>query len=211
MRRTTDDAGARLVLASASPRRSAILQALGIDHEAHPARVDESVLPGEAAGSHAERLARAKAAAVAGLVPDRWVLGGDTVVVLDGRILGKPRDEAEAVEMLLRLQGRDHRVVSALALVVPRSGAGRTPGSAGPQIVSGLEATRVRFRSFDRTTAEAYAATGEPMDKAGGYGIQGRGAALVEEVEGDYSGVVGLPVSLLVRLLEEAGRPYRFS
>lgn len=188
-----------LVLASASPRRADILETLGIPAEAHPARVDESVLPGEGPEQHAERLARAKAAAVAGLLPGRWVLAGDTVVVLDDRILGKPRDEAQAVEMLLLLQGRSHRVVSALALVGP-----------GGRVFSGVQSTEVRFRTFDRGFAEAYAATGEPLDKAGAYGIQGRGAVLVEGVEGDYSGVVGLPVPLLVRLLDEAGRPYRF-
>jgi len=188
-----------LILASASPRRSEILTVLGIDHETHPARVDESVLPDEGPEEHAERLARAKAAAVAGLLPGRRVLAGDTVVVVDGRILGKPRDEAHAADMLMELQGRGHQVVSSLALV---DGDGR--------VFSGVQVTRVRFRSFDRETAEAYVATGEPMDKAGAYGIQGKGAALVEAVEGDYSGVVGLPVPLLVRLLDREGRPYRF-
>jgi septum formation protein len=188
-----------LVLASASPRRAEILENLGLPTEVHPARVDESVLPGEEAEEHAERLARAKAAAVAGLAPGRWVLAGDTVVVVDDRILGKPRDEDHAVEMLMALQGRAHRVVSALALVEP-----------GGQVRSGVQSTTVRFRTFGRSEAAAYAATGEPMDKAGAYGIQGLGAVLVEGVEGDYSGVVGLPVPLLVRLLDEAGRPYRF-
>jgi septum formation protein len=188
-----------LVLASASPRRAEILETLGLPTEVRPARVDESVLPGEGAEEHAERLARAKAAAVAGLVPGRWVLAGDTVVVVDDRILGKPRDEDHAVEMLMALQGRAHRVVSALALVEP-----------GGRVRSGVQSTNVRFRPFGRPEAEAYAATGEPMDKAGAYGIQGLGAILVEGVEGDYSGIVGLPVPQLVRLLEEAGRPYRF-
>lgn len=188
-----------LVLASASPRRAEILETLGLPVEVHPARVDESVLPGEGAEEHAERLARAKAAAVAGLLPGRWVLAGDTVVVVDDRILGKPRDEDHAVEMLMALQGRTHRVVSALALVEP-----------GGRVRSGVQSTDVRFRPFGRPEAEAYAATGEPMDKAGAYGIQGLGAVLVEGVEGDYSGVVGLPVPQLIRLLDEAERPYRF-
>jgi septum formation protein len=219
-----------LILASGSPRRSGILHALGIDHDVHPAEVDESVLPGEGPEDHAERLARAKAAAVAELNPGRWVLAGDTVVVVDGAILGKPRDEEHAVEMLMKLQGRTHRVVSSLALARPpqpspagtRAPSGEEPGGEesrmvdpGPasgrsRILSGVQSTRVRFRPFERPVAEAYAATGEPMDKAGAYGIQGRGGVLVEGVEGDYSGVVGLPVPLLVRLLEEAGRPYRF-
>jgi septum formation protein len=188
-----------LVLASASPRRAEILETLGIPAEVHPARVDESVLPGEGPEEHAERLARGKAAAVASLVPGRWVLGGDTVVVVDDQILGKPRDEGHAVEMLLALQGRAHRVVSALALVDP-----------GGRVFSGAQSTEVRFRPFDEAFAQAYAATGEPMDKAGAYGIQGLGSVLVEGVVGDWSGVVGLPVPLLVDLLEKAGRPYRF-
>jgi septum formation protein len=188
-----------LVLASASPRRAEILETLGLPTEVYPARVDESVLPGEEAEEHAERLARAKAAAVAGLLSGRWVLAGDTVVVVDDRILGKPRDEGHAVEMLLALQGRTHRVISALALVDP---AGR--------VRSGAQSTEVRFRPFDEAFARGYVATGEPMDKAGAYGIQGLGSVLVEGVEGDWSGVVGLPVPLLVDLLEQAGRPYRF-
>jgi septum formation protein len=188
-----------LVLASASPRRAEILETLGIPAEVHPALVDETVLPGEDPEEHAERLARAKAAAVAGLSPGRWVLAGDTVVVVDDHILGKPRDEGHAVEMLLILQGRSHRVVSALALVAP-----------GGRVFSGVQSTEVRFRAFDEAFAQAYAATGEPMDKAGAYGIQGLGSVLVEGVDGDYSGVVGLPVPLLVQLLDEAGRSYRF-
>jgi septum formation protein len=189
-----------LVLASASPRRSQILRTLGIDHEVHAAHVDERPQPGESPEAHAERLARAKAAAVAGLLPGRWVLAGDTVVTLRGEILGQPRDEDHAVDMLLRLQGRAHRVVSALALVRPDP----------PRIFSGTQATEVRFHPFDRPRARAYVATGEPLDKAGAYGIQGKGAVLVEEITGDYTGVVGLPVPLLLDLLDVAGRPYRF-
>ncbi len=197
-----------LILASGSPRRSEILDALGIDHQVHPAAVDEVSLAGERPEDHAERLARAKAAAVSGLHPGRWVLAGDTVVVVDGDLLGKPRDRDEAVGMLLTLQGRMHRVVSALALVRP---AGLENGDGGDgRLFSGTEITEVRFRPFERGFAEAYVDTGEPLDKAGAYGIQGKGAVLVEGIRGDYSGVVGLPVSLLVRLMEDAGRPYRF-
>ncbi len=188
-----------LVLASASPRRSEILDVLDLDHEVHPAAVDESAWPGEKPGEHVERLARAKAAGVAALRPGSWVLAGDTVVILDDRLLGKPGDPADAVAMLLQLQGRTHQVASALALVRP-----------GGTIASGVEVTEVRFRPFGRELAEAYVDTGEPLDKAGAYGIQGKGSVLVEGIRGDYSGVVGLPVPLLVRLLEEAGRPYRF-
>ncbi len=193
----------RLVLASASPRRTEILTRLGIAHEVFPASIDETERPGEAPLPHVERLAVEKADAVALVRPDRWVLAGDTVVILDGKVLGKPRDQAHAVEILMGLSGREHHVASALAL--------RAPREQGKGLWSGVEVTSVTFRAFDRGLAEGYAATGEPLDKAGAYGIQGAGAALVEKVEGDYSGVVGLPVSLLVRLMGKAGIPYRFS
>lgn len=189
-----------IVLASASPRRADILRSLGLDFEVEFADLDESPLPEESPEAHAQRLAEAKAEHVAARRPSEWVLAGDTVVSVDGRILGKPSDAAEAVSMLLDLEGRSHEVVSALALLVP--GRGRA--------LVGAETTAVTFRPFGRETAEAYVETGEPMDKAGAYGIQGLGAVLVEGVRGDYSGVVGLPVSLLVRLLEQAGRPFRF-
>jgi septum formation protein len=203
---------APLVLASASPRRTEILRTLGLDHEVHPARVDEVLLEGEGPRGHAERLAREKAEAVASKRPDAWVLAGDTVVTLEGVVLGKPRDREDAVEMLLRLAGREHDVVSGLALARPRTGsADASPESQDEgRILSGVQVTRVRFRSFDAATARAYADTDEPLDKAGAYAIQGRGAVLVEGIMGDYSGVVGLPVPLLVRLLDRAGRPFRF-
>jgi len=198
-----------LILASGSPRRAEILRSLGIGIRVEPPNVPEEVLPGETPEVHAERLSLEKALSVGRAFPGRWVLAGDTVVVAGGTLLGKPRDRAHAVEMLLRLQGGDHRVVSGLALVrCSERPAGSEP--AADRQWSGVEVTRVHFRPFGRDLAEAYADTGEPMDKAGGYAIQGRGAVLVTRIEGDYSGVVGLPVPLLVRLLERAGRPYRF-
>jgi septum formation protein len=207
-----------IVLASASPRRSEILSTLGIPHRVSPADVDETPFPAEDPVAHVERLARAKAEAVAARHPEEWVLAGDTVVVVDGEVLGKPLGAAEAVTMLLRLQGRGHQVASGLALVVPserRAVASASlsvgsPASGSHRVLSGVEITRVRFRSFDRAMAEGYAATGEPLDKAGAYGIQGLGSILVEGIQGDYSNVVGLPVPLLVRLLEMGGRTYRF-
>jgi septum formation protein len=188
-----------LVLASASPRRAELLAMLGLPHEVVPVDVDEGVQPDEEPDAHVERLSRLKAEVAAGRRPGTWILAGDTVVVVDGQILGKPRDREDAVGMLLRLQGRSHSVASGLALRAPDGG-----------VLSGAEVTEVRFRPFDRATAEAYAATGEPMDKAGAYAIQGRGSALVEGIVGDYFTVVGLPVPLLIRLLAGAGRPYRF-
>lgn len=189
----------RLVLASASPRRADLLDILGLAHEAIPADVDETLLPGEAPEAHVERLARAKALAVARHRPDALVVGGDTVVVLEGEVLGKPVRRQEAVAMLMRLAGREHRVHSGLALVAP-----------GGTVRSAVSTTRVRFRDFDEAVARRYVSTGEPLDKAGSYGIQGMGAALVDSIEGDYHTVVGFPVATLVRLLEEAGWRYAF-
>jgi len=193
------DLAAPLILASASPRRSEILAMLGLAHRVIPAHIDETRRLGEAPEVYVERLAREKAAAVHDKAPGSWVLAGDTTVAVGDRVLEKPVDREDAVRMLLSLQGREHRVATGLALSDPEGG-----------LVSGVEVTRVRFRPFEEATARAYAATGEPMDKAGAYGIQGMGGALVEGIEGDFSAVVGLSVPLLVRLLAEAGRPYRF-
>jgi septum formation protein len=188
----------RLVLASRSPRRVQLLEQLGLTFEALPADVDERYAAGEEAGAHAERLAREKAAAVAVHAPDALVIGSDTVVDVDGLVLGKPRDGGEAVEMLLVLQGRTHEVATGVAVV----GGGGT--------WSGVERVRVAFRAFDRALAEAYVRTGEPLDKAGAYGIQGFGAALVERIEGDYFAVMGLPLVRLLGLLQAAGFRYNF-
>lgn len=188
-----------LILASGSPRRAEILRMLGIPFEIETEPVSEEVLPGEEPAPHVERLARAKAEVVSRRNPGVLVLGGDTVVVSQGSILGKPRDADHALAMLMELSGRSHDVLSGLALL-----------KAGVAVASGIRATTVHFRRFDPQTARDYVATGEPMDKAGGYGIQGLGSALVERIEGDHSNVVGLPVSLLVDLLEQAGRPFRF-
>jgi septum formation protein len=188
-----------LVLASGSPRRAEVLRTLGIAFEVDVSSLPETVLPGEDPVRHARRLAVEKAVSVSLRHPGALVLGGDTVVLLDGDILGKPRDAADAVSMLLRLAGRSHSVASGLALARD-----------GREVSSGVEVTRVDFRPFDREVAERYVATGEPLDKAGAYGIQEMGAALVQRVEGDYTGVVGLPVSLLLSLLDRAGVPYAF-
>jgi len=172
---------------------------MGIEFRVDPSNVPEDVRVGETPGVHVERLARAKAKEVRSRHPDSIVLAGDTVVVLDGEILGKPGTPEEATEMLLSLSGRTHRVVSGLALVLPKG-----------NVYSGIMETEVAFRPFDEIQAQAYVATGEPMDKAGAYGIQGRGGALVREIRGDYSNVVGLPVPLLLDLLEAGGIRYAF-
>jgi septum formation protein len=188
----------RLVLASRSPRRLQLLRTLGLDAAVRPADIDERYHAGEEPGAHAERLAREKAAAVATTEPDALVIGSDTVVVVDGDVLGKPRDEADAVAMLLRLAGRAHTVATGVAVVAPT---GRR---------SAVERVTVRFRAFDEPLARAYARTGEPLDKAGAYGIQGYGAALVDSIDGDYFAVMGLPIARTLRLLEEVGWRYEF-
>jgi len=163
--------------------------------------VDETYLTGETPEAHVERLAREKAEAVARTEPDALVVGGDTLVVDGARVLGKPGDEAGAARMLISLAGRAHTVLSGLAL----AGA---PGTG--ETLSTVTRTHVRFRAYGEDIARAYAATGEPLDKAGGYGIQGLGAALVSGVEGDYYSVVGFPVSAFMELLERAGLRYEF-
>jgi septum formation protein len=179
-----------LVLASRSPRRAEILRQHRLDFEVDPPQVDESPYPGEAPDAHVNRLALEKAAAVGRRRPEALCLGCDTVVVLDGEILGKPADPAAARAMLTRLAGREHLVYSSVALFQAARG-----HHAGDHRV-----TRVRFRRLDEAEIAAYVATGEPMDKAGAYGIQGFGSMLVASIEGCYFNVMGLPVEALRRL-----------
>ena len=188
----------RLVLASGSPRRAAILELLGIRHVVRAPRLDECVRPGELPAVAARRLAVEKASAVTA-APGETVLAADTVVALGDEVLGKPADVAEAETMIARLAGREHQVFTGLAL--------RRDG----RVVSGVERTRVRFRSLAPREPAEYVATGEALDKAGAYGIQGRGAALVERIEGDYFNVVGLPVRLLLSLFDRQGLRYDFA
>ena len=190
--------GPRLILASASPRRAELLRGLGLSVEVAPADVDETYLPEETPEAHVERLARAKAEAVLGRVGSGLVVGGDTVVVDGDRVLGKPRSREEAVAMLLALAGGEHRVFSGIAL----AGEGET--------LSAVGRAAVHFRPFAVADAEAYVATGEPMDKAGAYGIQGLGAALVEGIRGDYYTVVGFPIARFLQLLGAKGWRYAF-
>jgi septum formation protein len=187
----------RLVLASGSPRRREILDALGLAFDVRPPDTDETLRPGEAAVAAAVRLATEKAEAVPA-AGGELVLAADTIVVLGEEILGKPADEADAARMLGRLSGRAHRVVTGIAL---RS-EGRTHSS--------FATTGVRFRELDADDIAAYVATGEPLDKAGAYGIQGYGAALVEGIEGDFFNVMGLPVPALLGLLRTAGYRYLY-
>lgn len=184
-----------IVLASASPRRSELLSRVGIPHRIRPADIDESVLPHEDPVAHVTRLASAKASAAAAL-PDvsagTIVLAADTIVVVDGEILGKPADAEVASYMLRRLQNRSHTVHTAVAVV------------RGERSASRVDSVEVYFRDLGADEIAAYVDTGEPMDKAGAYGIQGYGAALVRRIEGDYSAVVGLSLVTTVELLKDA-------
>ncbi len=189
-----------IILASTSPRRRLLLEMLGIEHLVIPPDVSEVQEPGELPESLAVRLAREKALSVAAIRSDAPVLGADTVVVVDQEVLGKPADARDASRMLQRLSGRPHRVVTAVALV-------NTDGSVHER----YDSTRVWFRDLTSEMIDAYVATGEPLDKAGSYGVQGYGAVLIDRVEGDFFSVMGLPLKLFVDLLEAVGRPYRFT
>jgi septum formation protein len=188
----------RLVLASQSPRRADVLRQLGLDPVVLPADVNEALREGESAEAYVERLAKEKAMAIAATETDALVVGGDTVVVNDGEILSKPDDAEGAVSMLMQLSGSDHEVLSGIALAGPRG------------VVSTVARTTVRMRTYDETTARAYVATGEPFDKAGAYGIQGQGAALVASIGGDYYAVVGFPVGAFLDLLVRGGWRFGF-
>lgn len=186
----------RVILASASPRRRELLALVGIEHEVRPANIDESYRAGETPREHAERLAREKATTID--VPDAVTIGSDTIVVVDGDVLGKPRDRVQAAEMLRRLSGRAHVVMTGVAV--------RWRGT----LASGLEEVGVTFRTLTEREIERYIDTGEPMDKAGAYGIQGFGATIVDRVDGDYFAVMGLPLNRLARLLRDVGLGYDF-
>ena len=188
----------RLVLASASPRRRELLGVLGVDFEVCPVDTDESRQPGESPASLAVRLAAAKAGAARRKLGDeaaRLVLGADTVVALGERVFGKPVDAADAVAMLESLSAREHRVYTALSL------------DTGRRREQAVSESLVRFRPLSRAEIEKYVGTGEPMDKAGAYAIQGLGAIFVEHLSGSYSGVVGLPIFETAALLARAGLP----
>ncbi|MBL39057.1 MAG: hypothetical protein CMP07_11675 [Xanthomonadales bacterium] len=189
-----DLAGSRLILASASPRRRELLAVLVEDFEVRPADIDERRRDGEQPEDHVPRLAVDKARALARVSPHAWVIGSDTEVVLDGACLGKPGDEARACEMLRSLSGRSHQVYSAVALVGPDC-----------SMKTALSVSEVRFEAIPEDWIRRYAASGEPLDKAGGYAIQGRAAAWISNLDGSYSGVVGLPLFETARLLRDAG------
>lgn len=183
-----------LTLASSSPRRRQLLEMLGIPVRVVPANIPEVRRPAETPVDYVERLAREKALSVRG----RLVLGADTTVVVRDEVLEKPADAEDALRMLRKLQGRTHQVVTSVALV------------AGERVHQATDVTNVVFRRLPDAILRDYIATGEPMDKAGAYGIQGYGAALVERIEGDFFSVMGLPIRLVLALMEAAGEKYDF-
>ena len=185
-----------VILASSSPRRRELLRLIGISHDVRPVDIDETYPPGERPRDHAERLAREKASAID--APDAVVIGSDTIVVVDGEVLGKPRDREQATVMLRRLSGRSHVVMTGVAV------------RWGGRLASGVEEVGVTFRDLSEAEIVQYIYTGEPMDKAGAYGIQGYGATIVQRVDGDYFAVMGLALNRLVCLMRELGLVYDF-
>ena len=185
-----------LILASSSPRRADVLRQLGLPFEIEISAIDEVLLPAEGPHQAAERLARAKASVCTR--PGALTLGFDTLVAHGGEILGKPADTRQAVEMVARLAGDEHTVYSGIAVADTE------------RVESAVETTRVRFRRLERRECEVYAATGEPLDKAGAYGIQGVGASLVEWIEGDFFNVMGFPMQRFLQLIGRFGWNYGF-
>jgi len=180
-----------IVLASASPRRQELLRAAAIPFEVLPAHIGEDPLPGEGARECAERLAQDKAQGVAKRRPNDIVLGADTVVVIEGQMLAKPADAKDAARMLRLLSGRQHQVITGVCMV------------ANGKCVTGSETTAVTMTEISELEIAEYVASGEPMDKAGAYAIQGRASRWIPRIEGDYGNVVGLPVALVWKMLRQ--------
>ncbi len=191
---------AEIILASASPRRIEMLKNIGIEFKVFPSNVDENSLDADTPEKFVCKCACLKAVDVAKKYPDAWVLGADTVVVLGSKIMGKPVDSKDAKKMLKELSGREHRVISAFCV---------TRNFDNRQIVEYVE-TRVRFKNLTSEEINGYVATGEPLDKAGAYGIQGIGSFLVKEIRGSYTNVVGLPLAEVLDVLVRFGiaRPF---
>lgn len=198
-----------IILASASPRRSELLRSAGIPFTVQPADIDEAPLAGEFPRECAERLAREKALAVFRNNPQQCVLGADTIVVVDEIILGKPRDAEDAVRMLRLLSGRTHSVITGVCVVNPGARGQGSGGSLQWSVVSNIETasetTLVAMCEISEEEIRSYVATGEPMDKAGAYAIQGMASRWIPRIEGDYSNVVGLPVALVYGMLRARG------
>jgi septum formation protein len=197
-----------LILASASPRRQELLREAGIPSEVDPAHIAEDQAPGEAPLVYALRLAEEKARAVATRHPGCYVLGADTIVVVDSEVLGKPVDAADAARMLRKLSGRGHEVTTAVSLVSPSLVTPRlaaSEGGAPAKADTRSCTTKVFFREIAEEEIQKYVAGGEPMDKAGAYAIQGGAAQWADRMEGEYSNVVGLPLQLIAEMLKAGG------
>ncbi|MCF6179744.1 MAG: Maf family protein [Geopsychrobacter sp.] len=189
----------KIILASASPRRKELLQQVGFDFEVIPSQAEEHEVPGESPQDHVVRLSLEKAREVSTRddIDGRWIIGSDTIVLRDEQILGKPANDEEAALMLRSLSGRTHQVLSGYAILDRRTGENRCAAVT----------TRVSFRSLTDAEISGYIASGEPVDKAGAYAIQGLGAFMVSRIEGSYSNVVGLPLCEIVQALEILGAP----
>ena len=185
--------GLPLILASASPRRQELLRSAGVPLRVVPSNADESFNDGELPEKHVLRLARAKAQEIAKKFPGRWILAADTEVVIDGQVLGKPKDPQEAGRMLRLLSGREHRVITGYCLL----------RSSGGKRKEGHVTTRVFFKALTAAEIRWYISTREPFDKAGGYAIQGQGAFMVKRIVGSYTNVVGLPLCEVIEALKE--------
>ncbi len=183
------------ILASASPRRLELLKSMGFNFSVVPSGVDEKFLEGESVSEHVMRLSREKALAVADRNPEAWVLGADTVVIIDTEVLGKPGSKEEAREMIMRLSGKKHRVLTGFSVV-------RTSVNV---VKSDLVESSVYFKEVSSDELEWYIGTEEPYDKAGGYAVQGKAASFVREIRGSYTNVIGLPLSEVVAVLKEVG------
>jgi septum formation protein len=183
----------RLILASASPRRAELLTAAGFEFDVQPVEVDETPRPGEDPAEYVARLASAKARALVSIDPHRPVLAADTTVVVDGQILGKPQNGADARRMLALLSGRGHDVLTGVALRL------------GERVLCEVERTKVVFLPLDAAEVEWYVASGEPADKAGAYAVQGLAARFVDRIEGSYSNVVGLPIARVHQMVRAIG------
>ena len=181
----------QLILASKSPRRNELLALLGVPFTTFDADIDETPLDNESAEQLVERLAKAKAAAALACYPDAWVIGSDTVISLEGRILAKPNDADDAIQMLRAMQGRRHQVLTSLALL----------NKDNEQLI--VDQSTVTFAALNERQIAAYVATGEGVDKAGGYGIQGIAASFIEQIEGNYHSIMGLPLAPLRKLFDE--------
>ena len=195
-----------LILASASPRRQELLRHAGIPFRVQPSNIDETIRLGESPVNCAERLAQEKAIVVSKTCPQEFVLGADTIVVAEDAILGKPRDPDDAACMLRLLSGRKHKVITGVCLLSPTSADNAQPLEAeNRKLRTASETTLVTMRPLTDDEIREYVATGEPMDKAGAYAIQGIASRWIPHIEGDYSNVVGLPIALVYRMLRESG------